>query len=91
MTRWGRRDLTGKLLDYAAKNPDADQWEVIEFPAIMPSGLPLWPEFWSLEELEATRATIFPRFWSAQYQQEPTSSESALIKREWWKIWECLL
>jgi len=88
MTRWGKRDLTGKLLEYAAKNPDADQWEVIEFPAIMPSGLPLWPEFWSLEELEATRATIFPRFWAAQYQQEPTSSESALIKREWWHIWE---
>ena len=88
MTRWGKRDLTGKLLDYAAKNPGADQWEVIEFPAILPSGLPLWPEFWSLEELELTRETIFPRFWAAQYQQEPTSSESALIKREWWQMWE---
>ena len=88
MTRWGKRDLTGKLLDYAAKNPDADQWEVIEFPAIMPSGQPLWPEFWSLEELEATKNTIAPRFWAAQYQQEPTASESAMIKRDWWKIWE---
>lgn len=88
MTRWSKRDLTGRILDYAAKNPDADQWEVIEFPAILPSGNPLWPEFWSLEELERTRATIFPRFWAAQYQQEPTSAETALIKREWWRIWE---
>ena len=88
MTRWGKRDLTGRLLDYSAKNPDADQWEVIEFPAILPSGNPLWPEFWSLEELLATKATIFPRFWAAQYQQEPTSSESALIKKDWWRMWE---
>ena len=87
MTRWSKRDLTGRLLDYAAKNPDADQWEVIEFPAIMPSGKPVWPEFWSIEELEATKATIHPRFWAAQYQQEPTSSETAIIKKEWWKLW----
>jgi predicted phage terminase large subunit-like protein len=53
----------------------------------MPSGLPLWPEFWSLEELEKTKATLLPRFWAAQYQQTPTSAESALIKREWWRIW----
>ena len=87
MTRWSKRDLTGRLLDYAVKNPDADQWEVIEFPAIMPSGKPVWPEFWSIEELEATKATIHPRFWAAQYQQEPTSSETAIIKKEWWRVW----
>ena len=88
MTRWSKKDLTGRLLDYAAKNPDADQWEVIEFPAIMPSGAPLWPEFWPLEEILKTKETIFPRFWSAQYQQNPTSSESAIVKRDWWKIWQ---
>ena len=88
MTRWSKKDLTGRLLDYAAQNPDADQWEVVEFPAIMPSGNPVWPEFWSLAELEATKATIHPRFWAAQYQQEPTSSETAIIKREWWMVWE---
>lgn len=87
MTRWSKRDLTGRLLDYSVKNPDADQWEVIEFPAIMPSGKPVWPEFWSIEELEATKATIHPRFWAAQYQQEPTSSETAIIKKEWWRVW----
>ena len=88
MTRWSKRDLTGRLLDYAAKNPNADQWEVIEFPAIMPSGKPVWPEYWSLEELYKTKATIHPRFWAAQYQQEPTSSESAIIKKDWWQLWE---
>jgi len=26
--------------------------------------------------------------WNAQYQQEPTAEEAALIKREWWQHWE---
>jgi len=88
MTRWGQLDLTAKLVDYQARNPDADQWEVVEFPAILPSGNPLWPEKWPLEELMKTKATINPRFWNAQYQQEPTSDSIAVIKRDYWRIWE---
>ena len=26
--------------------------------------------------------------WNAQYQQNPTSEEAAIVKREWWQIWE---
>jgi predicted phage terminase large subunit-like protein len=88
MTRWGQLDLTAKLVDYQSRNPDADQWEVVEFPAILPSGTPLWPEKWPLEELMKTKATINPRFWNAQYQQEPTSDSIAVIKRDYWRIWE---
>ena len=33
----------------------ADEWEVIELPAILPSGKALWGEFWSLEELESLK------------------------------------
>jgi predicted phage terminase large subunit-like protein len=87
MTRWGRLDLTGKLIDHASKNPDGDQWEVIEFPAIMPSGNPLWPEKWPLEELNKIKATIDPRYWQSQYMQQPTAEEGALVKRNWWKQW----
>lgn len=87
-TRWGKGDLIGRLLDYAAKNPDADQWDYIEFPAIMPSGTPLWPEFWPIEELLKIKATIAPQFWNAQFMQSPTGEEGALIKREWWQNWE---
>jgi predicted phage terminase large subunit-like protein len=88
MTRWGQLDLTAKLIDYQTKNPDADQWEVIEFPAILPSGKALWPDKWPVEELMKTKATINPRFWNAQYQQEPTSDSVAIIKREMWREWE---
>jgi predicted phage terminase large subunit-like protein len=80
--------LTGQIIDHAAKDVKADQWEVFEFPAILPSGNPLWPEFWAIEELEATRATINNAGkWNAQYQQNPTSDESAIIKRADWQIW----
>jgi predicted phage terminase large subunit-like protein len=67
---------------------DGDEWETIEFPALMPSGSPLWPEFWSQEELEAIKAELPVPKWEAQYQQNPTSEGGALIKREMWKIWD---
>ena len=88
MTRWHQKDLTGQVVDASVKRGGADQWEVIELPAIMPSGSPLWSEFWKLEELEALRSELPASKWSAQYQQDPTAEEGALVKREWWKEWE---
>lgn len=87
MTRWSKRDLTGQIIKAASQRNSTDEWEVIEFPAIMPSGKPLWPEFWPLKELEALREELPAPKWQAQYQQSPTSEEGALVKREWWKIW----
>jgi predicted phage terminase large subunit-like protein len=88
MTRWAKNDLTGKILKDAGELGRLDEWEVIELPAIMPSGNPLWPEFWSLDELTALRDELPPAKWNAQYQQNPTSEEGAIVKREWWKVWE---
>jgi len=88
MTRWSKLDLTGQIINHMVKNEDAEQWEVVDFPAILPSGKPLWPEFWSIEELLAKKASLDVRYWNAQYLQQPTSEEGALIKREWWQKWE---
>ncbi len=88
MTRWSVRDLTGQIVKAATQRTGADEWEVIELPAIMPSGDPLWPEFWPADQLEALKAELPVSKWSAQYQQDPTSEEGALIKREWWQEWE---
>ena len=57
MTRWSKRDLTAKVLKAAAER-GGDEWEVIEFPALMPSGTPLWPEFWSRDELEVLKQEL---------------------------------
>ena len=86
MTRWAENDLTGRLIK-SQKEPKADKWKHISFPAILPSGNPVWPEYWDLEELEKVKASLPVRNWSAQYMQNPTSEEGAILKREWWQKW----
>lgn len=88
MTRWSKRDLTGQILADAAANDSLDEWEVIEFPAILPSGNPLWPEFWSLDELLKVKRDVPNSKWMAQYMQNPISESAAIVKREWWGTWE---
>jgi len=88
MTRWSLVDLTGRLVNFTMQNPEAEPWEVVELPAILPSGKSLWPEQWPLEQLEAKRLQMDPRYWNAQYMQNPTGDTSALIKRSDWRIWE---
>jgi predicted phage terminase large subunit-like protein len=82
MTRWSTKDLTAMLLK-AQKEVKGDQWTVIEFPAVMDHG-PVWPEYWSMDELDKVKATLPVKKWNAQFMQKPTSEEGALIKREWW-------
>ena len=88
MTRWGEADLTARLLRQQAVDPKADQWEVVNLPAILDSGESLWPEYWKVEELEKIKASISASKWNAQYMQQPTSDASSIIKREWWNVWE---
>jgi predicted phage terminase large subunit-like protein len=87
MTRWSLRDLTGRILKSSVER-DGDEWEVINFPAILPNDKPLWEAFWSLAELLALKEELPVSKWNAQYQQQPTSEEGALVKREWWQKWE---
>ena len=92
MTRWSLLDLTGRLIDYQIKNPEAIPWEIVELPAILNEDTEdeksLWPEQWSLESLKSTKASLDPRYWNAQYMQQPTSESSAIVSRKQWRIWE---
>ena len=93
-TRWHQRDLIGRLLKDSATNEGGDKYEAFEFPAILYEGTEneksIWPEQWSLEALQTTRASMHHIMWQwyAQYQQNPTASEAAIIKREWIRRWE---
>jgi len=91
MTRWSLLDLTGRLIDYQTKNPDADQWEIVELPAILNENSDneksLWPEQWPLDQLKSKKANLDPRFWNAQYMQQPTSDTAAIVARGDWRIW----
>jgi predicted phage terminase large subunit-like protein len=86
-TRWGKKDPIGRALQWAEQNRDSTPWHEVRFPAVLPSGKSLWPEQWPIEQLLAKKAGLFPQHWAAQYMQEPTSEEGALVKREWWRIW----
>jgi len=99
MTRWATIDLTGRLVAYSQNNPDSEPWEVVELPAIMTVEREengetrkversLWPEQWPLEALLQKKASMDARYWNAQYMQQPTSEAAAVIKREYWNIWE---
>jgi predicted phage terminase large subunit-like protein len=92
MTRWSLLDLTGRLIDYQSKNPEAIPWEIVELPAILNEDTEneksLWPEQWPLASLKSTKASLDPRYWNAQYMQQPTSENSAIIGRKLWRIWE---
>jgi len=88
MTRWSLKDLTGKLIKAQASDVMSDQWDVVEFPAILPSDNVLWPEFWKKDELLRVKASLSLGKWNAQWQQNPTAEEGAIIKKEWWNTWE---
>jgi len=88
MTRWSTKDLVGKVLKNQSQDY-ADQWEIVEFPAIMPeSENPLWPEFWKKEELLSVKASLPVSKWNSQWLQNPTAEAGSIVKREWWNKWE---
>jgi predicted phage terminase large subunit-like protein len=100
-TRWSPADLIGRVVGDMAKNEGADQYEVFEFPAILTVNVTnpdtgavttkdkaLWPEFFDLPALLRTKASMPAYQWNAQYQQKPTAEEAAIVKREWWRMWE---
>ena len=86
MTRWSTKDLTGALVANQ-KEAKSDQWHVVEFPAIMDNE-PVWPEYWKLDELEKVKAALPVTKWNAQWMQQPTSEEGAILKREWWQEYD---
>jgi predicted phage terminase large subunit-like protein len=92
MTRWSLLDLTGRLISYQSKNPEAEPWEIVELPAILHQDTDneksLWPEQWPLAALKSTKAALDPKYWNAQYMQQPTAENSAIVSRKMWRIWE---
>ena len=91
-TRWHQDDLTGRVIRDMTQNEETDQYEVVEFPAIFNENSAnekaLWPEQYTLEALRRIKAGMPVFQWNAQYQQNPTGEEAAIVKREWWQKWK---
>lgn len=98
MQRWNTYDLAGRLLDLAKTDPSADQWEVIELPAVHdgdfnavepdhPKATSICEEMFSLKEWKSIKVNTGTRNWSSQYQQQPTVDGGEIIKTHWFKYW----
>lgn len=83
-TRWHEDDLAGRLIN------GADEWDVLELPAIDKQGEALWPEWYDRQALERIKANIGPREWSALYQQQPQPDEGGFFQRAWFAEWDTL-
>lgn len=89
-TRWHEDDLCGWLLREHAH----EGWDVLSLPAIAETtgadwrkeGEALWPERYTIRDLERIRLTTGGANWAALYQQRPAAIEGAIFKREWWKF-----
>lgn len=96
MTRWHEDDLVGRLLELAASDPGADQWEVVTLPAIAETptadydqrqpGEALWSTRFDLDELNKTRVSLGSYDWNSLYQQRPAPPEGGMFKRHWFEI-----
>ena len=97
-TRWHVRDLSGYLLDKAARNNRVDQWEVISIPAILDSAaakylmLPenesYWPEYMTMEDLSATRESLARADWAALYMQTPVGEDGNVFNKDDFQDWD---
>lgn len=88
-TRWSEKDLIGTLMAEAANG--ADQWEVIDMPAIARAGdwlgraegEPLDESLHTIEELQQVKRVMGSQRFAALFQQQPTPDEGALYLRDW--------
>jgi len=93
LTRWHIDDLGGRLIK--AMKQGKDQWEIVVYPAIAvhdekyrKAGEALHPERYDLKALLSIKKSLIPRDWDALYQQNPTTEEGAILKRQYWNRWE---
>ncbi len=84
-TPWHQLDLSGRIM-----SGEMGEWDILKLPALAEEDDPLgrapgealWPERYSVEYLEESRA--FDPFWfDAQYQCRPRSRDGGMFKTDW--------
>ncbi len=93
LTRWHEDDLAGRLLQAQREGGEfAEQWEVLNFPALAEENDPLGravgealcPERFDRNGL-LTAKTVLGRNFYALYQGRPQAAEGAIFKAAWFK------
>lgn len=97
LTRWNEDDIVGRLLKLQKEDPDAEQWRVVNMPAIKDEtggyeydnreiGEALWPEKYDVDRLKRIKATVGELDWNSLYQQRPAPLKGNIIKTRWFPI-----
>jgi len=100
LTRWHEDDLAGKLLELAQDSPEADQWHVLNYPAVRLDmkdetdprelGEALWKDKYGKDTLNTIKSTIGTYEWSALYEQNPSPSGGSIVQRDWFQYYQAL-
>lgn len=95
-TRWHEDDLVGRIKELMKADPEADKYEIVNFPAILERktkgdpreiGDPLWRAKFPLKKVQQQKKTMGSYKFNALHQQNPTPPEGTIIKRTWFKFW----
>ena len=102
-TRWHERDLIGHVLSLANDDEEIGEledevWYVLKLPALATQddaldrqpGEALWPARYPQNRLARMAQRIGSYFFSALYQQRPSSEEGNIFRRGWWRFYETL-
>jgi len=93
LTRWHEDDLAGRLLQAQKDGGEfAEQWEVLNFPALAEENDPLGrepgealcPERFDEHGLQVAK-TVLGRNFYALYQGRPQAAEGAIFKQSWFR------
>ena len=89
LTRWHSDDLAGRLLKKGEEDLEAEQWTVLNLPAIAEAPIPpydprkagdaLWPWKYDVVALRKKEAMVGPYEWEAMWQQRPPDSKYSLF------------
>lgn len=99
LTRWHDDDLAGRLLKESAKDPDAEQWRVVNIPAVADHRAELGESDslgrevgqWlrsargrTAEQWGKIRKRVGARVWASLYQGRPAPTTGNLFPRKVW-------
>jgi len=89
LTRWHDDDLAGRLLKLAKEDSTADQWTILNLPAIAEApqmkhdqrtiGGALWPRKYGEKDLARTKVLLGNRKFAALYQQRPRPDDGNIL------------
>ena len=99
-TRWHEEDLAGQLLSLMGKGEEfSDQWEIVNFPAILEKENPqdprqvgevLWANKYDSRWMQITKHNLGSFQFNALYQQTPTPDEGRVVQAHWFKHYRVL-